>query len=1137
MKNQSPSSAAHPSRRATLILALTVLLTSLATLTGLSQSGNLLQDGNFNGAFPGPWTTWMFGPSGDSWVGISSTPPTDDGTAFVYMGSSDGGAGCYQIVFGVPNVPYTVSCASGVQNWWWPAAEMRMFFLDVNTNTLIEYVTNCAAAINSYDTGLGWSNYTMTGTSPAGTTQVKIEFACPNGDGTVWFDNASLTAPLVYPTIGNMYPDGTTMMQATNAFAFTAASTTTPVNASGIQVIVNGVDVSSSLTITGSSMSKNVVYSGITSNNTYTATIKVADANGLIVTKSLSFDTFSPSYYTWEAEDWDFNGGHFIDNPQLDAYYGNTNGVPDSDYYEISTGTNSASWSYRPWDVGNPPLPQTEITGDVKRTQYIAANTNDYDVGWFDAGEWLNYTRTYPTGLYNIWARMASPGASTLNLSKVTAGLGTTNQTTVSLGNFAQVGGLGWSSFSWVPLTDASGNMVKVSLGGVATLRATSGGNANFNFCMLVPANTNVPVIAGIYPNGSTQFQATNSFTFTATSAAGINASSIQVALSVTNATLHYTTNLTSANGLTVTGTANNRIVNYPGLVTNAIYSAIITVTDINNDTVSINPKFDTYSPVMTWEAEDWDYNGGKFINNPGVDAYANLVGDEGVDYFFTNTGGTRPYRPLDGPAAGIAGDVPRTQYVTPVATNDYAVGYFSTPQWINYTRNFPAGTYNIYGRFATTAGGDSYLNLGEVTNGAGTASQSVQPLGSFTIADTGGWSTYRFTPLRDQFGNLVQVTLNGQTTLQFLRNGGADANINFFMLLPAVTSLPTITQVTPTGPWLQSVNKLQFVASGTAGIAASNVVVTLNGVKASNLTLTGSTASWAASCPLVPSTVYTAVITVTDNAGEVATTTANFDTFSAGSYTWEAEDYDYSGGQFIDNPQVDGYAGDSGTSGVDYLKVSAAGGSYLYRGDTVETEDCGDYARSQFTSVGGTDYDVGYNGTGDWWNYTRNFPAGKYNVYLRAARGAGGNAPMGLQKVTSGWGTATQTTTALGSFSVPNTGGWQTYAWVPLVDANTNLVTVSLNGSTNTLRLTDGGANLNFLELVPAWMLSATANGANVSLSFGTQSGFNYTVFYKNSLTNSAWTTLSTVAGNDAVQTVTDSRTASSRFYRLQIH
>src|SRR5205823_5025012 len=114
---------------------------------------------------------------------------------------------------------------------------------------------------------------------------------------------------------------------------------------------------------------------------------------------------------------------------------------------------------------------------------------------------------------------------------------------------------------------------------------------------------------------------------FGASSAAGISTNAIQVTLSGTNLTLHFTTNLFCTNGLVVTGTLTARNVSYPGLVTNAVYTAVISATDGNGNLVSVTRTFDTYNPSFIWEAEDYDYNNGLFIDNPQTNAYAGLAG------------------------------------------------------------------------------------------------------------------------------------------------------------------------------------------------------------------------------------------------------------------------------------------------------------------------------------------------------------------------------------------------------------------------------------------------------------------------------------------------------------------------------
>ena len=94
----------------------------------------------------------------------------------------------------------------------------------------------------------------------------------------------------------------------------------------------------------------------------------------------------------------------------------------------------------------------------------------------------VNYTRTYPTNTYNVWARLAGGAGAfsgTTSSSIVTSGVGTSNQTTQVLGSFADPNAAGWQTWHWIPLLDSQGNKVAVTLGGKATLRLTSGNNLN----------------------------------------------------------------------------------------------------------------------------------------------------------------------------------------------------------------------------------------------------------------------------------------------------------------------------------------------------------------------------------------------------------------------------------------------------------------------------------------------------------------------------------------------------------------------------------------------------------------------------------------------------------------------------------
>jgi len=72
--------------------------------------------------------------------------------------------------------------------------------------------------------------------------------------------------------------------------------------------------------------------------------------------------------------------------------------------------------------------------------------------------------------------------------------------------------------------------------------------------------------------------------------------------------------------------------------------------------------------------------------------------------------------------------------------------------------------------------------------------------------------------------------------------------------------------------------------------------------------------------------------------------------------------------------------------------------------------------------------------------------------------------------------------------------------------------------------------------SIVPVEIMSAFRLGTNMSLSFATVSGRNYAVQFADSLTNSAWQTLTTIAGNGSVRNVTNSVIAEVRFYRLRV-
>lgn len=697
----------------------------------------------------------------------------------------------------------------------------------------------------------------------------------------------------------------------------------------------------------------------------------------------------------------------------------------------------------------------------------------------------------------------------------------------------------------------------------------SGGGACHYDDVVLDQTGGNQPpAIANITPDGSALFNpAGPGLTFTASSpTATISASGVSVILN----------GLDISASLQVTGPANNRTVSYLGLKSNRVYSATIRVTDDVGLTTSAQAGFDTFNPGnFIWEAEDYDFGGGHYINNPiptstnnPAISYFNQVGVYGVDFNDPQWGGngSQAYRPLDNPGPGTewCGDLPRQKYLSAIAggdvnVKDYDVGWTYgglSGDWMNFTRSFPAGSYNIYGRLSG-GGGASKVGLWKVTSGAGTGNQTVASLGTFNF-NSRGWQTYDWVALTDAEGNLATVTLNGVTTL---RSAGDNANQNFFMVVPARDDLPLISNLSHSGQHpFEPATTLSFNASSAvATIPTSGIRVTLNGNDVSSLLVIGNNATnrTVALPYLASNALYTATITVTDSAGTATTRPLKFDTFNEANFMFEAEDYDFGGGKFIDNPVLSTrywenptqnyYQKDYDNRAIDYVDITPnnlSGQKYDYRPfDNAGTEVCSDYLRQAYVTAQNNgdpdlrDWDVGWCVGGTWYNYTRTYPAGQYWLYGRLAGPGVISAHMG--QVTAGVGTSNQTVVALGDFA-GTSDGWQSWTWVPLtVDGQP--YTLTLGGVTTLRCTTDGNVNYGYFMLVPAKQpvkLATVKAGNNVAISIPTQAGASYTLQYKNNLRDTAWQFLTMVQGDGTTKAFTDtSANGSQRYYRALIH
>jgi len=183
-----------------------------ASVLSLTAS-NLLTNGNFNSpasaANPNGWTTWTYGGGYANHEVISPAPGVQgnyDGSYQMTCGAANtsGGGGVYQIVPAGAGLVYALSVSSGVQNWWLPAGEFRLFFLDAGSNPLATNIDSVTTGLSSYDVGKPYQPYQMSAAAPPGTAFAKAEFA-GFGGGSVWFDNAVLmasnNAPAIAPAV------------------------------------------------------------------------------------------------------------------------------------------------------------------------------------------------------------------------------------------------------------------------------------------------------------------------------------------------------------------------------------------------------------------------------------------------------------------------------------------------------------------------------------------------------------------------------------------------------------------------------------------------------------------------------------------------------------------------------------------------------------------------------------------------------------------------------------------------------------------------------------------------------------------------------------------------------------------------
>ncbi|MBI3849711.1 MAG: carbohydrate-binding protein [Verrucomicrobia bacterium] len=364
-----------------------------------------------------------------------------------------------------------------------------------SVNAQIFHVTAASASGQAGGGGPNHIEMGMTQTAQSGCVDIdflayKFAAVFPPGSGGL--------PPSITDVSPNSPSQGNLFWPISSNVTFTATSFgSNTIASSGVNLILNGVNVGGGLIVTGGGTSNvTATYNGLVNNTVYSGRITVQDSAGQLVSFPLLFDTFTePSALVIEAEDYNTNNGNFMDNPAPNGY-ANAVGTPEVDFHDVTPSTLGA---YRGSDAVD-----TALSADTARAKFTAASANDYDVASVEQGEWQNYTRTFPTGKYDVYLRFASTVAQSVRLDLVTGDRTQPNQTTAFLGTFPVPNSGG--AHTYARLRDAFGSNLVVNLSGVQTLRLTAPDaslDLQENYLVLVPlvsAVTNPPVVGFTSP-------------------------------------------------------------------------------------------------------------------------------------------------------------------------------------------------------------------------------------------------------------------------------------------------------------------------------------------------------------------------------------------------------------------------------------------------------------------------------------------------------------------------------------------------------------------------------------------------------------------------------------------------------------
>ena len=364
-------------------------------------------------------------------------------------------------------------------------------------------------------------------------------------------------------------------------------------------------------------------------------------------------------------------------------------------------------------------------------------------------------------------------------------------------------------------------------------------------------------------------------------------------------------TRYTRTNGLSLSAAGSARTATLGGLKVDQDYTATVIATDSDGASSTNSVHFDTFtSAAIVVEVEDYNYGGGQFFDHPsvsvegagGANSFGQLAGVPDVDFSDTRTtpdGSDTLYRSDDPIRMQHSLDTVRAKYTAAggkdAGVYDYDVSDFAIGEWENYTRTVPAGSYEVYLREAVSNLETGDCVLEQVTSDRTQPNQTVKTLGTFLGKKTG--FQYRNFPLTDGAGTAKTVLrLNGVTTLR-LRHLTADSRdgarfLNYLVLLPVADTgiqRAAVTSITPApGSSTETLTPEINVAiqNKDTTVATASVTLSVNGTAVAPQVTTvadGATVHYVLASLPTSGANNTAALVYKDNLGVSQTNTWSF--------------------------------------------------------------------------------------------------------------------------------------------------------------------------------------------------------------------------------------------------------------------